>query len=518
MMTWRHNALKNSLFWLLVFLTLLSAVRPTTAAPAIDAPYAERIDAFVMQQMQRHGLPGMALALVDGDQVVFMKGYGKADQTGRPITPQTPFLLASVSKPMTAAAVMQLVEAGQVELDAPVQRYVPDFRVADPVASGQITVRHLLLHTSGLPVTACDTRADAGTLAEYVAELQTVTLAAPVGTRHSYCSGNYNVLGRIIETVSGQSFGSYIEQHIFAPLEMQQSFTTEQEARQAGLAQGYQWFFGLLAPTNHRFNPSQLPSGFMISSAEDMTHFLIAQLNGGRYAATNLLSANSTAAMQSPGTSRGRNGSYGLGWVIAPVGDVPAVWHDGSAFNYRTLLLMQPETQRGAVLLLNSFGLVQEASAYSEIQAGVARLLAGLEPAPSSGLTLGTLYLLIDLVLAVSLAIALWPLLRLRRWQRGLQARRQSGQPISFWSILRAGWEVGFALVLLLAVRLLIVNALGAQSWMEVFGAFPDFVLWIWALALIGLVTGVIRMALILQARRAAAQTDQPAPSSLPLS
>jgi len=336
----------------------------------------ERIDAFITEQMERHALPGLALALVEGDQVIFMKGYGAADQTGRPITPQTPFILASVSKPLTATAIMQLVEAGKVELNAPVQRYLPEFQVADPIASSQITVRHLLLHISGIPATACDTRINAKTLAEYVAELQTVKLDAPVGTRHNYCSGNYNVLGRIIEVVSGQSFGEYMQEHIFTSLDMRHSFTSEQVAQEAGLAQGYQWFFGLSVPTHHPYNTSQIPSGYITSSVEDMSHFLIAQLNQGQYAGIHLLSADSVADMQVPGTNRSSGGGYGFGWVISPVGDVPAVWHDGVNVNFHSLVLMQPETRRGVIVLMNSFGIVPYESAYKELEEGVVRLFA----------------------------------------------------------------------------------------------------------------------------------------------
>jgi CubicO group peptidase (beta-lactamase class C family) len=436
-----------------------------------------------------------------------LKGYGKADQTGRSVTPQTPFLLASVSKPITATAIMQLVEAGKIELDASVQRYVPDFRVADPVASGQITVRHLLLHTSGIPITACDTRVNSDTLAEYVAELQTVLLDAPVGTRHIYCSGNYNVLGRVIETVSGQSFGSYVQHHIFAPLEMPHSFVTEEEARRAGMAQGYQWLFGLLVPTHHRFNPSQLPSGFMISSAEDMSHFLVAQLNGGRYGSTSLLSANSVAAMQLPGTRRGENDGYGLGWTISPVGEVPAVWHSGDHPNFHTMLLLQPEKRRGAVLLLNSFGLVASLSAYREIESGVSRLLAELEPTPRQGMSLGRIYLIVDVLFAALLAIALWPLLNMRRWYRGLLKRQQEEKLPLVRTILRSAFEIGFALFFLIGIRVFVSTALGAQSWSELLSTFPDIVVWIWAVALIGIVTGVIRLVLTLRTRRTAAHS-----------
>lgn len=481
---------------------------PMEASGSMESRYQElsvedvvRIDDFVTEQMQRHALPGLALALVDGDQIIFMKGYGKADQTGRPVTPQTPFILASASKSLTAVAVMRLVETGEVELDAPVQRYLADFRVADPVASGQITVRHLLLHTSGIPSTSCDTRLNAQTLAEYVAELKTVDLDLPVGTRHNYCSGNYNILGRIIELVSGQSFGSYMREHVFGPLHMQKSFTSEQEAQQAGLAQGYQWFFGLPVPTHHRYNPSQLPSGYMISSAEDLSHFLISQLNEGQYLDTRLLTPASIAAMQVSGTERGNDGGYGFGWVISPKGEVPAVWHDGVNVNFHSLLLMQPETRRGAVVLMNSFGIVPYESAYKEIEEGVARLLAKLEPAESSQ-NLGTLYRTIDLILVAILAIALLPLLGIRKWHRWLLERQQSGNLPRIRVTLRSMWEIGSAVAFLTDIRLFIVAGLGGQSWYEVLTVFPDFVIWIWTLALIMLSTGLIRMKLILRTRR----------------
>ena len=482
----------------------LSLTRPGISGSAV----VNRVDAFISQQIERHGLPGLALALVDGDAVIFMKGYGKADQTGRPITPQTPFILASVSKPLTAVAVMQLVESGKVELDAPVQRYLPEFRVADPVASSQITVRHLLLHTSGLPSTACDTNANADTLAQFVTELQTVELAAIVGTRHNYCSGNYNILGRVIEVVTGQSFGQYVQENVFAPLDMKQSFTSESEAQQAGLARGYQWFFGLPVQIHHPYNLSQLPSGYMISSVEDMSHFLISQLNQGQYLNARLLSADGVSAMQVPGTERGSDDGYGFGWVISPVGDVPSVWHDGVNPNFHSILLMQPGTRRGMVMLVNSFGIVAYESAYKEIETGVARILAGMEPDEPSQ-SLGNLYLLIDALLAGLLTIVLWPLIRIQKWNHWLLERLQAGKSPMIRASLRSVWEIGFALLLLIGFRVFIINGMGAQSWYEFFAVFPDFVVWIWVFSLTILITGLLRMGLILQTRRSASLLNE---------
>ena len=108
------------------------------------------IDAYLETAMAVAHIPGLALGIVQNDRIVHLRGFGTADPTGRPVTPQTPFILGSVSKSFTALAVTQLIEAGRLELDTPVQRYLPWFRVADASASSQITVGHLLSHTSGL--------------------------------------------------------------------------------------------------------------------------------------------------------------------------------------------------------------------------------------------------------------------------------------------------------------------------------------------------------------------------------
>ena len=134
-------------------LALGLSTAPAVGAPRPDAPDFAAIDAYVQAEMQAARVPGLALGIVHGDQIVHLQGFGIADPSGRPVTPQTPFIIGSTTKSMTAVAMMQLVEAGKVELDAPVQRYLPWFRVADAEASARITIRHLLNHTSGLPTT-----------------------------------------------------------------------------------------------------------------------------------------------------------------------------------------------------------------------------------------------------------------------------------------------------------------------------------------------------------------------------
>jgi CubicO group peptidase (beta-lactamase class C family) len=483
---------------LLALLLMLLTAHPLVAASPQGTLDVAKIDAFVREEVERQGIPGLAIAVVDGNQIVHMAGYGMADDNGRPVTPQTPFVLASVSKPITALAVMQLVEAGKLELDTPVQRYLPAFRVADPVASQQITLRHLLKHTSGIPEQGCqNSRFATATLDQFVTKLQTIELDAPPGTHHFYCSGNYNVLGRVIEVVSGQSYASYIEQHVFAPLQMRHSFTSEQAARRDGLAQGYRWLFGISMPTDYPYDVPQMPSGFLIASAEDMAHFVIAQLNGGRFGTRSVLTPAGIVAMHAPGVPRGGDGAtYGLGWVTGSLGGVPAVYHTGDHPDAHTLVFIEPHTRRGAVLLMNANNIPALATAFPEIQNGVVRLLAGQEPGPMSSLSLRILYLIVDAVLGGLLALALWPIVRMRRWEQQLRQRQQAERLRLWWSGLRLASEIGVPVALLAGARLLL-HMLGAQSWAEGLSLFPDFGAWLWAISLLMLLAATIRLVIL---------------------
>ena len=118
---------------------IASAVLGSTVAAADDGPDLAAIDRYVRSEMDAQRIPGLALGIVHGDRIVHVQGFGQADRSGRDVTPQTPFLIGSVTKSFTALAIMQLSEAGRVQLDAPVQRYLPWWRVADPDASTQIT-------------------------------------------------------------------------------------------------------------------------------------------------------------------------------------------------------------------------------------------------------------------------------------------------------------------------------------------------------------------------------------------
>ncbi|HEX6386228.1 MAG TPA: serine hydrolase domain-containing protein, partial [Anaerolineae bacterium] len=140
--------LRRQLQWVLI-LVLVAVSAGELAAQPVQPLDGDAIDSFVESQMQAHRIRGLALAITQGDEIVHLRGYGTAGDD-RPMTADTPMHLGSVSKSFTALAIMQLVEQGQVDLDAPVQAYLPWFTVADDEAGRAITVRHLLHHTSGL--------------------------------------------------------------------------------------------------------------------------------------------------------------------------------------------------------------------------------------------------------------------------------------------------------------------------------------------------------------------------------
>src|SRR5215218_6743941 len=210
----------------------------------------EEIDAHIERQIDRLNVPGTALAIAEDDKIVHPRGFGEARSGGEAPTPQTPFFIGSLTKSFTALAVMQLVEDGKVELDAPVQRYLPWFRVADPQSSAQMTVRHLLNQTSGLPTSSGEIQlADfddrPGATERQARALSMLELTRPVGSTCEYSNMNYNLLGLIIEAASGESYEAYIQDHIFTPLDMSHTYTSQGLAKQNGLAVGHQYWFAI---------------------------------------------------------------------------------------------------------------------------------------------------------------------------------------------------------------------------------------------------------------------------------
>ncbi|MFN8443164.1 MAG: serine hydrolase domain-containing protein [Caldilineaceae bacterium] len=412
---------------MLLLLCVLFTALPVQAASERPVPLQPmdqaRIDAYIQARMAAANIPGLALGVVKGDQVVYLKGYGVAGPDGRAVTPQTPFILGSTSKSFTALAIMQLVEAGKIDLDAAVTTYLPWFRTGDAAASARITVRNLLNQNSGLPTYAGRqgiAKNDQSSLAleNGIRALAKVQLSQPVGQGYEYANENYDILGMIVQTVSGQSYEEYIRSAIFAPLQMRHSAAALSDPAAADLANGYRnWLFWPIAFTAP-YPRQTTPSGFLMASAEDMTHYLIAQLNGGRYGNRQLLSAQGIATLHTPGAQMSPSSSYGMGWVIQGQPGSTEIWHNGDLSNFHSNLLLLPDQRIGIVILINVSSAYNGAALNIPIE-GVAAILRGESLTVSTNPTVSVIpQLLLLATLLIPLFWLVGSYLLIRRWHQ----------------------------------------------------------------------------------------------------
>ncbi len=477
-----------------------------TSSVHVDDELFDAIDADLREQMDRLGVPGMSLGIVHGNRTVHLAAFGDADESGREATPETPFYVGSISKSFTAVAVMQLVESGAVDLDVSVRTYLPWFTLADREVSQHITVRQLLNHTSGIPDESGyfwqDNRNGDDALETAVRSLREVELDRPVGRSFEYSNANYTTLGLLVQVVSGQSYEQYVEEHVFAPLDMTNSFTSVTEAQRSGLVTEHRYWFG------HPFSGGGLPvnraitpAGLILSDAEDMSHFLIAQLNGGSYRGSQLLSTRGIAELHRGNADIGGGDLYAMGWVNSVgVDDQRFVWHNGDTGGSQAYMAALPETGWGIVLLTNGSNGLRATAVDAIAQRVVAQLLAQ-EPAPTPGFLDESLTSIVLAILAAAclqlLGIARSVVL-LRRW-RAHPGRRPGGAlPV----LARVAAPVVLNLIWALVCLVLVPAALGSSVW-DALQQPSDLALIILLPGAVALIWGVmVRPALALTALR----------------
>lgn len=487
---------------------LLTSGTPATEPGATSVAY-RAIDATVEGEMRRLKIPGVSLAIVEGDEIVHTRGFGRAHPRGEPPTPQTPFFVGSLTKAVTALAVMQLVEAGRVGLDTPVQRYLPWFRVADAVASAQITVRQLLNQTSGLSIHAGEPGPGAfddspGAAERQARALATVELTHPPGAVFEYSNANYDLLGLVVEAASGESYADYVQQYIFDPLGMDHTFTAPGPAEAQGLATGHRYWFGWPIPSpNLPVAHASLASGQLISTAEDMARFLIAHLNGGRLGNAQILSSAGIDELQRGVAATGAAGlgplerllardvppeQYAMGWFVDQTGASRLVWHGGTLPAFGAFMALVPEQKKGLILLFNACHHWMN-PVYAVFGARVAALLAGQQPVSIPAVRLIPWMLrALPLVPILQLAGVATTLGRLRRWQREPERRPQG---TGAWR-----WHLVLPLIANLQAVQMLRAVLGKRRvYLRLY--MPDFVLLATLSGAFALLWGLLRSGLV---------------------
>jgi serine beta-lactamase-like protein LACTB, mitochondrial len=317
--------------------------------------------------ISRQNIPGFSIAVAIGGRIIWSEGFGFADLENRvEVRPSTRFRIGSLSKLLTVSAVAQLYEQGRLDLDAPVQRYVPTF----PKKDQDITARQLAGHLAGIKQYARDEYINLQRYATVVDSLkifQDSPLLHTPGSKYSYSSYGYNLLAAVVEGASGQNFLTYMQEKVLGPLKME---STEADENTRVISHRTRFYSvdskGQLMNAPYTDNSDRWGAGGFLSTAEDLARFASAYLKDG------FLKAETRALLfTSQKTADGKETNVGLGWRIGKDSKGQRILHHGGeSIGGRAFLLMYPEKEVVVVMLANltfaKFG-EQEAAQVAEL-------------------------------------------------------------------------------------------------------------------------------------------------------
>jgi len=347
-----------SIFVLAVSLSLASS--PTSRAFADDdlkSRLETKLVPYIEQVMAAQEIPGLAIGVVLKGKIIFARGFGvKNLDTGEPITPESLFHMASISKTFVATAVMQLVEKGMVSLDDTIVKHIPYFKLADERYK-KITVQQMLSHVSGMPDVEdyewSDPQYDDGALELYVRSLADLELISGPGERFAYSNMAYEVLGDLIAKVSGKTFEAYVKENILDPLGMKESnFLRDAVSPKLTTSPHIRALITEVSSV-YPYNRMHAPSSTLHSSAHEMCYWAIANLNRGVIGETRILKDASYDIMWKKWSDAFGGRSVGLSWFIVDYKGNPTIQHSGGDVGYSTNLVLLPEKGAAVVVLCN---------------------------------------------------------------------------------------------------------------------------------------------------------------------
>lgn len=315
----------------------------------------EALEKFIRHEMADKDLPALSIALVDDQRTVWAEGFGFADPVNKvPATANTVYRVGSVSKLFTDIAVMQLVEQGKLDLDAPVSRYLPEFKPRNAFAK-QVTLRQLMSHRSGLvrepPVGHYFDPGDP-TLAATVASLNKTSLVYPPETRTKYSNAAIATVGYVLERTQKQPFAKYLKGSVLEPLGLDDSSFEPTPSIKKDLAKAYMWTVDgrvFEAPT---FELGMSPAGSMYTTVNDMGRFMSAMFAGGRGVKGRMLKAATLEQMWTPQfATAGQKTGYGIGFGIREFEGRRTIGHGGAIYGFATTLKAMPGDKIGAIVV-----------------------------------------------------------------------------------------------------------------------------------------------------------------------
>ena len=316
------------------------------------AAVATALTQFIKQEMAQKQLPAVSIALVDGHETVWAQGFGYADPGKRiAATAETVYRVGSVSKLFTDIGVMQLVECGQLDLDAPIEKVLPDFHPQNPFGT-PITLRELMSHRSGLPYLPPDGNAFDPAfppLADVVHSLNSTVLVYPPGKRTKYSNAGVTVAGYAIEKTSGVPLAVYLKQAVLDPAGLKTSGFERTPELTRNLAKGFMWTYDgrvFPAPT---FEVGIFPAAGMYSTVADLGRFMTVLFDGGRGPGGQVLKPETLRDMWTPRSDQQDSLGVGIGFFLGSLDGHSMVGHDGDIYGFAASLNALLDDQLGAV-------------------------------------------------------------------------------------------------------------------------------------------------------------------------
>jgi CubicO group peptidase (beta-lactamase class C family) len=311
----------------------------------------------INDEIQQGHVPGFAIGVIRDGKLIYSKGFGVAKLGGgAPITSKSLFHMASVTKTFVATAVMQLAEQGKIDLDSPVTRYLPYFRLADE-RYRLIKVRQMLSHTSGIPDNTNynwdKPEYDAGALERYVRSLTDLKLVFAPGEKFGYSNTAYEILGDLIAKVSGESFEDYVQHNILTPLGMKDSTLLVREASPQLLTSPHVMENEKLVVSKvFPYNRAHAPSSTLYSSIEDMSRWAIANLNHGELDGHRILKRETAESMWRPVVDA-LGVKEGISWFSTTLQGHRLILHSGGDVGFESLLVLAPDDSVAVVAMTN---------------------------------------------------------------------------------------------------------------------------------------------------------------------
>lgn len=347
-----HAALAAVVLAAAVWLTTESAGFAAQTAPKFD-----ELAALIEQKMKDYGIPGVAFGILKNGQSI-VRGFGVTNvDNPQPITPETVFPVASISKTLTATAIMRLVEQGRLDLDAPVKKYLPDFKVGDEQVSREVTISHLLTHTPGWEGQLSGEDRGTQTLSYFVETMRDLPQLAPPGRVWSYNNAGFSVAGRVIEAVTGRSIHDALRTLVLDPLGLTRSFTRFEDISTYRFSVAHRTLNGSAVVQRPALRSTSTTAGGVSMSLGDLMSYAAFHLGDGRGRdGVAVLSRSSLELMRKPRIDKaGTDDAMGLGWHLRKVGGVDTAAHGGT-LGHCLLIELVPARNMAFAILTNHSG------------------------------------------------------------------------------------------------------------------------------------------------------------------